>query len=1071
MEPPVDDPLHDSPGSRSLIKSFIALHAPVLVLDPEHRVRMVNPAAKVLLEGGGELYLGCALSSLPAGEPWRSTRLLLPTLHLGSASQTTLVESGGRTWEITISGLHPPLPDGVWKVLELHDVTEFLELYRRSESAQERLERVLSGASLGYWDWDVASGVVSRSPRCSEIAGLDPASVPSTASGWLSLVHPSDRPSVEAAAEALLQGRSDVLSLEYRVAPAPGRWVWVLDAGSVVARDSLGRPARIAGVLLDITARKSNEERVRQSEERFRTVADAAPALIFMTGRSGCLTYVNRGWLEFTGRYEEETIGLELASEVHEADRPRLEEALRKATEAGTALTIDVRLRRADGEDRWVAMSGSPLFSAEGLVTGFIVSGIDITARRVIATRLQETSDRLTTLIEALPDAVVLKDADGRWQMANEAAARLLGLSGEDWLGRTDQQLATLLPRQRETFEALSESDRRAKDKGQRHDSVDLIVEPSGLYRYFEASRVPLRGPSGDDRGMVLLGRNATERRIAEAELLLAASVFEESLDGIMITGKDRRILRVNRAFCRISGFSPEEVLGHTPSILRSGRHGPGFYAEMWKSIHSTGQWRGEIWNRRKNGEIYPEWLAITTVRDPSDLVTHYIGTFSDLADKKRIAEETARLKFEDPLTGLANRRRFEEDVVRAVSSGLGMSTACIFLDIEGLSRINNAHGYATGDSLLRVLARRIAASLEGPGTVARWEAGQFAILLTALPPEDAPRLAARQAERLRKVIAAQVEIEGSTLHVGGTMGIALHPDDGPDLPRLADLALADAKSRTPGRYSFHAEQMGALVRTRLSQERELRQALAAGHLKVHYQPLISASTGRLTGLEALLRWFHPDRGPVPPAVFIPVAEESGLILDVGRFVLDRTASQVAEWLSQEVDPGRIAINVSARQLVDPEFECDVMAVLRRHGLSPSRFTIEVTESVFVDEYGTVADVLSRLRQSGARIALDDFGTGFSSLARLRRLPIDILKIDRAFLHDVPAHRQNAALCRAILAMGRGLGLTVVAEGVENLEQAEFLKGLECDEFQGYLITPALPPAEVSAMLGTTSDS
>ncbi len=411
-------------------------------------------------------------------------------------------------------------------------------------------------------------------------------------------------------------------------------------------------------------------EGIWNSDERFRAVADAAPVMILITDPAGLITYGNRGVLEFTGSAEETLAGVPLSASVHPDDRGRYVKALREASANQTAFAIDVQLLRADGEYRWIALWGNPLHSPSRIFLGHISSAIDITARRAISMKLQETSDRLTTLIEALPDAVILKDASFRWQMANRAAIDLLGLAAVDWRGRTDEQLATLLPRQRETFEALAESDRLAREKGSRYDSVDLIVDPGGLYRYFEASRVPLRGPRDECRGVVLLGRNATDRRIAEEALLLAASVFEENLDGIIVTGADQRILRVNKAFTRISGFTPEEVLGRTPRVLRSGRHGPGFYKEMWDSIHSSGQWRGEIWNRRKNGEVYPEWLVINTVRDALDKVTHYVGTFSDLAEQKRMEREALRLMLESPSTGQADRCGIQEEVLLRAAPG-----------------------------------------------------------------------------------------------------------------------------------------------------------------------------------------------------------------------------------------------------------------------------------------------------------------------------------------------------------------------------------------------------------------
>jgi diguanylate cyclase (GGDEF)-like protein/PAS domain S-box-containing protein len=953
------------------------------------------------------------------------------------------------------------------------DVLVFLSEYvaraiekRRAEEALARSERRLRT-------------LIDTEPECVKVVAPDGALRQVNAAGLamieaagpdevlgkpvLGLVTPEHREVFLEASRRALAG--DVARCKFAIVGLKGTRRWV-ESSIAPLRDETGAVAELISITRDVTERVRMEEALRESEERFRTVTDAVPALLYMKAPDGGVTFVNRRWQEFTGRGAEEAARSGWAESVHPEDRGRVMRAQAEASEQRQPAALDYRLRRADGEYRWVSDTAEPRFGAGGQFLGHVGSVVDITARKLVAFRLGEASERLHTLIEALPDAVAFKDAEGRWQMANRAAAGLFGLVGLDWRNRTDEQLATLEPRARETFEALSAGDEQAWLQGRRHDSVDLLRDASGLPLYFEASRVPLFKPDGQRLGLALVGRNATERRIAQDALQLAASVFEQNSEGIMITDAERRILRVNQAFTEITGYLPEEVLGKTPRVLSSGHHDPSFYAAMWQSLRLSGSWRGEIWNRRKNGELYPEWLTISAVTDARGRVQRYVGSFSDVAEKKRLEEERRRLALHDPLTGLANRALVEEALqlaLRGADEGTGR-VALFLVDLARFERINATLGFAAGDGVLKAVAERLQGVVGDRGTVGRWYGDEFAVVAPLQEPDGAREGSiAVLLEDLRLAFAEPFRTESRAVAVQAVLGVATSPDDGHDVPTLvrsAETALRSAKQRGPSAYQFHTADMDAAIRERLELEEDLRLALTTGGLRLHYQPLVDIVTGRVVAAEALLRWHHPERGTVPAPLFVGVAEESGMILPIGRMVLREACRDLALWRGLGLAIERVSVNVSSRQLLDGDFPLLVREALAEHSLAPESLDLEITETTLVDSTGPVLVQLGELRELGVRLSIDDFGTGFSSLSHLKRLPVHGLKIDRAFISGLPDDPSDVAIARAILVLARSLGLDVVAEGVETQQQARFLALHGCDMLQGHLYGPAVPAHE-----------
>lgn len=679
-------------------------------------------------------------------------------------------------------------------------------------------------------------------------------------------------------------------------------------------------------------------------------------------------------------------------------------------------------------------------------------------------TELEAEKAELRAIFESSPDAMWVKDRSGAYRECNAAALRILGADRETAVGRTSADFLL----DESVQKSVLEHDRQVLETGNRvHREMHMTIAGEGE-RVLEVALAPVR--LGDDliAGILGIGRDITDRKRVERELLIAAAAFE-SQEGIVVTDARNRILRVNTAFTRITGYSPEELIGRMPNTLKSGLHDETFYAAMWRDIQEKGGWQGGIWNRRKNGELYLERLTISVVKDGDGVVQHYVGMMTDITAEHHARTEALRLASFDPLTNLPNRTRLEEEIERVlgVASRDQRRGGIILVDLDNFGIINSAHGHKVGDELLCQAAARMELILPEGDTLARFSGDEFAILAVSAGTDHGSATEALNvlSKALRDALSQPYSVDGvGTILCTASIGVTLLAGrDEATANRLlseAELAKLEVKSRGKNAVQFFEPKMQQELEERIVISKDLRAALKNGGLLLHYQPQVDRN-GVPVGAEALVRWNHPQRGWMLPGQFIPIAEQSDLILHLGEWVLGEVCKQLAQWSEL---PGSadltLAVNVSARQFRENDFAETFLRAVTASGANPTNLKLEITESMVMENIDDAVHKLGLLKERGVCISLDDFGTGNSSLSYLTRLPLDQLKIDRSFVQRLPDVRTDALIAQTIIGMAHGMRLEVIAEGVETEAQREFLSDHACDLFQGYLFGRPQPMAD-----------
>lgn len=678
---------------------------------------------------------------------------------------------------------------------------------------------------------------------------------------------------------------------------------------------------------------------------------------------------------------------------------------------------------------------------------------------------LWQSREWMRTLLDNVDDLVCFRDLQGRPSNCNPAYTHLTGYSSEEFNQQDQLWFSLLHPDEKAEILAsfaqhpqgtsLLEIEYRLRDR-------------ENEWRWLHARMVGMLDEQGRYTGYHCIERDITHRkRVTEDRLRQAAIVFENTAEAIVVADARSNINAVNRAFTEITGYQELEVLGQNPRLLKSGRHDQEFYDCLWQKVRQTGFWQGEIWNRRKDGDIFPAWQNITAVTDENDDVVHYVSIFTDITERKISEERIRHLAHHDALTDLPNRLLFNERVEHGLqrASQHNKQLALMFFDLDHFKNVNDSLGHATGDQLLKEVAQRLLACVRKEDTVARLGGDEFIILLEDITETKEP---AHIASEIRSLFQTPFQIGGHALYLTPSIGISLYPQDGDDtdtLVRNADAAMYRAKERGRNAYEFYTEELTNSALERIQLEEHLRTALQNQELSLYYQPQICLRSGRIVGAEALMRWHHPELGNVPPSKFIPLAEETGLIFSLGEWSLHTACAQVRAWQEQGLSIDHVAVNLSALQVQRGKLTELVKKVLAETQLPAPCLELEITESVIMEDPLQAAEIFENLRQQGVTLAIDDFGTGYSSLAYLRRLPIYKLKIDQSFVQDITRDPHCETIARAVIALGKSLQLNIIAEGIEDTEQQRILQAENCDQAQGYLYSRPLPPAAFAALL------
>lgn len=793
----------------------------------------------------------------------------------------------------------------------------------------------------------------------------------------------------------------------------------------------------LVGVMLDITERKNLADALQEKHDLLQSVIESVPCGIALTDKD-----------------QKPVLWNMLAKEVLAATGTPTSEAGKSELDRDKPFEMQVGDRVIEGR---VARAAD----------GYVYAYRDVTEERAVREELVRETASLNAVLQHMPQGISVFDEALRLRHWNDGMAEVLNLQPEvlfrgayfDDLIRISAQRGEYGPGDPEThvarFHALAEQ--FEPHEFERKRSTGKINLVSGRPMWVD----------GKLAGFVTTYTDITERKHTERMLQLSETVFNNTAMGIAVTDSQRRIIKVNAAFCAITGYKECEVLGKTHAVLSSGRQGPAFYQEMWREIEKTGSWNGEIWNRKKSGELYAEHLSIKRVVDKTGAVTNYIGIFTDISNYKIAQDQIEQLSFFDALTGLPNRALLRDRLQQVLHAATRHErhVALLLIDLDRLAHINDSLGHRIGDLLLLRLKERWQPLVRATDTLSRHIGDEFAVIVDDLKnAQDAAELA----ERLLGALNDPFDLEGQEVNVSACVGISIFPTDGGTADTMlknADVALHHAKESETGRFQFFKEEMNHAAMERLLIESSLRQALARGEFLIYYQPQVDLVSGRIKGMEALARWQHPELGLVSPAKFIPIAEDTGQIVAIGAWIMKQACLQAREWNASPNTDLTVAVNVSAKQFNHVGFAEQVRQVLQETGLPPHHLELEITESVIMERPEHVVSVMQELRDIGVRFSIDDFGTGYSSLSQLKRFPIDTLKIDQSFTRDIGIDENGTTITRAVIALGRSMQLQVVAEGVETNEQQQFLAEHGCHGMQGYLFSKPVDAAAFSALL------
>lgn len=867
--------------------------------------------------------------------------------------------------------------------------------------------------------------------------------------------------------EDSLRDGNGLASFEQCLLGKDGRTVWVVNSATRLAGEDGSGPV-IEGTLIDITERKSREEDLR----RFAAIVRCSDEAIISLTKSGTIETWNAGAERIYGYHPEEVLGAPFDILVPAGRASEIQEMLEKVRRGPEVMRSETVHLKKGGRLLEISLAVSPIKDGGGNILGASAIARDITDQKRAEEALRQSEVQYRLLFDGNPVPMwVFANKTLKFLAVNEAAIRHYGFSKEQFLEMTiadirpEEDVPALLRATSSRICGLQEPNvwRHRKKDGT---VIDVEIVSHDLdFHGIEAELVAVR--------------DITERKQAEEALRQAEEkyrvFFEDAIVGIFQTTPDGRPLSINRALAQLHGYdSPEELLAEVTNLHEQLFVDPNKLREWGQLLESKGAVRGaEVELRRKDGTKKWALVSLRAVRDVHGQIVLHEGTVEDITDRK-VAEERVRfLAYYDALTGLPNRTLLQDRLAKALAGARRRKEklALLFLDLDRFKNINDSLGHSSGDLLLQDVAARLKERAREQDTVARVGGDKFLIVLTSI--KDVPD-AAVAAERILDSLAAPFVVNGQTLDVTCSLGISIFPEHGTDgeaLIKNADAAMYSAKDGGRNTFRFFTQDLEARVAERLTLENSLRHAIDRNEFFLMYQPQMDIATGEITGLEALLRWRHAELGLVPPDKFIRIAENSGLIVPIGEWVLRTACSQARKWHDDGVLAGPVAVNVSAVQFRQENFRDLIRAVLHETGLSPQYLELELTESLLLSDADVMFSVFSELKSIGLKLAIDDFGTGYSSLSYLKRFPVSKLKIDRSFIRDVAVNSDDSAIATAIISMAKSLNLKVIAEGVEDEAQMAFLRAHDCDEMQGYYLSKPLAVDDVAGMVRLASSS
>ncbi len=865
-------------------------------------------------------------------------------------------------------------------------------------------------------------------------------------------------------------------------------------------RDGKGNIIRTIGIARDITERKHVEEALREKNQALQALIHASPLAIMALDPQGKVAMWSSAAERMFGWRKEEVLGHILPiipDDKQEEFRALRERVLRGESFAG----VEVRRQKRDGSPIDVRISTAPLRDRQGNISGIMGVVADITEhkRTLAIDALFHEIDQLvlqgqtldfilpyvcTRLVDIFAYPLIwigMKEPDGAVSISAKAGTHTNYLHGLKvrWDNTSDGQC---------TIGLSVRSKKTQTSSNTQEPAIRRCLEWASRYGFQSFAAVPLLvndkilgvlnlyalEPNAFDTETIRMLENLAARisvtlliAMDQQQLRLQGIAMESVANAVFITNCDGRIKWVNNAFIRLSGYTEGEVSGKTPRLFKSGKQDPSFYQQVWQTILAGKVWRGEIINRRKDGDLYTVNQTITPLLDTHGKVCHFVAIHEDISDKKKIEERIHYMAHYDALTNLPNRNLFLDylELELAHAHRNERMVAVMFLDLDRFKIINDTMGHVFGDKLLKAVAERMRACIREGDTVSRLGGDEFTFIIPDIvQPQDVVLIA----QKILNAMSRSFQVEGRDIHVTPSIGIALYPSDADDADSLikkADTAMYHAKEQGKNTFKFYREDMNVSNFERLTLENDLRKALEKGELFVYYQPLIDQDTGQIISMEALARWQHPDIGMISPAKFIPIAEETGLIVPIGEWVLMKACDQTRAWHDAGFHALRVMVNLSARQFKQQNLVNTITQVLQKTGLDPHYLELELTEGIVMQNDITILSALRELKALGILLSIDDFGTQYSSLSYLKRFPIDTLKIDRSFVHDITTNPDDAAIVTAIIAIAESLKLKVVAEGVENKEQAAFLRKLRCNNIQGYVYSHPLPARAIEHLL------